>query len=298
MKFLSTLLVAAFLVPCILNGQGSSPALSQLKIPTNARSSALGEGTVSDAGQFSSWSLNPANLYEAGARSLTMTHVQWIQDIQSEFIGVRFPLAHGSAAFAVSTNSIPGIELREKPGPAIGTFTARFASLEAGYATTVFENFSAGLTAKYLYQKIYLDDAVGLGIDLGILYRTPITGLQVAAAVTNSGSLEQFRGERSDLPSFARVGATYQFGIDNFDFRLSAASASSLEGSENHVGGSLEGAYSGFLAVRFGYQTGYESRSMTAGVGIVYEFLTLDYGFVPFTYGFGGAHLLSLSFQF
>ncbi|HCA80553.1 MAG TPA: hypothetical protein DEP53_12555 [Bacteroidetes bacterium] len=298
MKSLLLLSSGLIFISCLSYAQGSSPALSQLKVPVNARAGALGEGTVSDAGQFSSWSLNPANLYAKDARSLTLTHVQWIQDIQTEFIGVRFPLAKGSAALAVSTNSIPAIEIREKPGPAIGTFTARFASLEAGFATNVMENFSAGMTVKYLYQKLYLDDAVGFGIDLGVLYQTPIPGLQFAAAVTNSGSLEQFRGERSDLPTFVRVGAAYHLGLNELHFRVSASSASSLQNSENHIGGSAEGLYKDFLAVRIGYQTGYDSHGITAGAGIVYEFLSLDYGYVPFTYGFGGAHLLSLGFQF
>src|SRR3989337_3024407 len=107
MKSLLLLSSGLIFISCLSYAQGSSPALSQLKVPVNARAGALGEGTVSDAGQFSSWSLNPANLYAKDARSLTLTHVQWIQDIQTEFIGVRFPLAKGSAALAVSTNSIP-----------------------------------------------------------------------------------------------------------------------------------------------------------------------------------------------
>lgn len=298
MKFPLALFAVFVFTSCLLHGQGSSSSLSQLKTPTSARASSLGESTVSDAGQFSSWPLNPANLYAKDARSLSLTHVQWIQDIQSEFIGVRFPLAKGSAALAVSTNSIPGIEIRETPGPAVGTFTARFAAIEAGYATSVWENFSAGVTAKYLYEKLYLDDAVGFGIDLGILYQTPIAGLQIAAAVTNTGSLEQFRGERSDLPAFARVGAAYHLGVDDFRFRFSVSSACSLQGSENHLGSSIEGLYKDFLAIRLGYQTGYDARGLTAGAGIVYEFLTLDYAYVPFTYGFGSAHLLTLGFQF
>ncbi len=298
MRFLSVLFIAASFVPILLNGQGSSPALSQLRIPISARASALGDGTVADAGQFSSWSLNPANLLSNGVRSLTLTHVQWVQDIQSEFVGLRFPLANGSAGLAVSTNAVPGIEIREKPGPALGTFTARFATIEAGYATSLIENFSAGFTAKYLYEKLYVDDAVGFGLNLGILYHTPIAGLQVAASITNSGSMEAFRGERSDLPTFARVGATFDLGAVDFRFRISAASASSLEESENHLSGSLEGLYRNFLAVRLGYQTGYDSYGTSAGLGIVYEFVALDYGYVPFTYGFGSAHLLSLGFQF
>ena len=298
MKFLSTLLSGAILVPNLLNGQGSTPALSQLKIPVSARASALGQGTVSDAGHFSSWSLNPANLLANEGRSLTLTHVQWIQDIQSEFVGVRFPLASGSAGFAVSTNAVPGIEIREKPGAAIGSFTARFASIEAGYATGAFENFSAGFTARYLCEKLYLDDAVGFGVDIGILYHAPIDGLQVGASVTNIGSMEAFRRDKSDLPTFARIGAAYDLGTGDIRFRISAASATGLEASESHLGGSLEGLYRDFLAVRFGYQSGYESHRISAGLGIKYEFVTLDYGYVPFTYGFGSAHLLSLGFQF
>jgi hypothetical protein len=298
MKFPKILLVGTLLVPYLMTAQGSSPALSQLKIPLNARASALCDGTVADAGQFSSWLLNPANLYAQNARSLTMTHVQWIQDIRSEFIGARFPLGKGSAALAISTNSVPEIEVREKPGPPIGTFTARFVAFEAGYAMRLVENISAGVTIKYLYQKLYVDDAAGLGADIGFHYQTPISGLEVAAAVTNAGSLEQFRGERSDLPSFARIGATYQIGADDLRFRISASSASSLQGSENHMGASIEGSYDGFLMVRIGYQSGYDSRGFAAGAGVVYEFLALDYGYIPFSYGFGGAHVLSLGFQF
>jgi hypothetical protein len=298
MRSSKALLVFMILAPGFLNAQGSSPALSQLKVPISARASALGEGTVSDAGQFSSWSLNPANLFSREAGSLTLTHVQWIQEVQSEFIGTQFPLIHGTVGLAIATTAVPGIEIREKPGPAIGTFNARFVSLEAGYATDLLENFAVGITAKYLYEKLYTDDAVGGGVDLGALYQSPVPGLQVAASITNMGSLQEFRGERSDLPTFARLGASYRLDINEYHFRIGAASASSLHIPENHIGLSLETLYADFLAVRLGYQTGYDSRGVSMGLGIRYEFLNFDYAFVPFTYGLGGAHLISIGFQF
>lgn len=298
MRLLKSLVIGLVLVPSLLYGQGVSTSASYLKVPVSARASALGDGTVADAGQISSWALNPANLFAGVGRSVTISHAQWIQEIQSEFVGLRIPLAKGTAGFALSTSAVPGIEVREKPGPAIGTFTARSASLQIGYATEAFSNLSVGLTAKYMYEKLYVDDAAGYGLDAGILYRMPIADLDLAASVTNLGSLTAYRSERSDLPAFARTGVTYQLEVDEFTARISASFAAGLQNSETHLAGSVEGAYKDFLAIRIGYQTGFESRGISAGFGVTYEFLTFDYGYLPFSYGFGGAHILSLGIEF
>jgi len=286
------------LLPRLLHGQGTSISSSYLKVPLSARASALGDGTVADANQLSSWALNPANLFAGSRRSVTISHAQWVQDIQSEFLGLQLPFSQGTFGLAVSTSAVPGIEVREKPGPAIGTFTARFASFQVGYATEPISNLSAGLTAKYMYEKLYIDDVAGYAFDAGVLYRTPIAGLEIAASVTNLGSLTAFRTERPELPSFARTGATYRFEIDDFAARLSVASAVGLQHSETHFSGSVEGVYRGSLAIRIGYQTGFESRGLSTGLGVAYEFLTFDYGYLPFSYGFGGAHILSLGIGF
>ncbi len=281
-----------------LFAQGSSTGSSQLKIPLDARSAALSESNVADAGQVSSWLLNPSNLYTRGSLTVALTHAQWIQDIQSEFLAAQIPMPLGTIGVAISTNSVPGIEVRDIPGPAIGTFSARFATLQVGFATNAIENLSFGLSAKYLYEKLYTDEATGFGVDVGMLYHTPISGLQAAVSMTNTGSLEQFRRERSDLPTFFRGGVTYSFYVDDFAFSASAAVANNLQYTENHLLGSLETAYNNLICVRLGYASGYDSRGLTAGLGIRYEFLRFDYAFVPFSLGLGDAHLFALGFQF
>lgn len=281
-----------------LFAQGISTSSSQLKIPVDARSAALGEANIADAGQVSSWLLNPSNLYTRGNLTVALTHAQWIQDTQSEFLAAQIPMSFGTIGLAVSTNSVPGIEVREIPGPAIGTFSARFAALQVGFATDAVQNLSLGLSAKYLYEKLYTDDATGFGIDVGLLYHTPITGLQAAFAVTNAGSLEQFRRERSDLPTILRGGATYSCSLDDFAFSASAAFTNNLQYTENHLLGSLETTYNNRVSVRVGYASGYDSRGVTAGLGLRYDFLQFNYAFVPFSLGLGDAHLFSLGFQF
>jgi hypothetical protein len=229
--------------------------------------------------------------------TIALTHAQWIQDIQSEFLAAQIPISLGTIGIAVSTNSVPGIEVRDAPGPAIGTFSARFATMQVGFATNAIQSLSLGVSAKYLYEKLYTDDATGFGIDVGMLYRTPIRGLQAAVSVTNAGSLEQFRRERSDLPTCLRGGATYSFSLDDIVFSASAAVTNDLQQAENHLLGSLETTYKNLVSVRLGYASGYESRGLTAGLGIRYEFLQFNYAFVPFSLGLGDAHLFSLGFQ-
>ncbi|MCX6142011.1 MAG: PorV/PorQ family protein [Ignavibacteriales bacterium] len=279
-------------------GQGSSTSSSQLKIPLTARSAALGESTVSDPGQFSSWSINPANLFSDSPLAIALTHSQWMQEIQTEFLAARIPIASGSLGIGVSTNSVPGIEIRDVPGPSLGTFSARFASFQIGYAQNLTDDIILGASAKYLYEKLYVDEASGFGFDAGMIYNTPIQGLKAGFAVTNIGGLQQFQNDRSDLPTFSRIGASYAFRRDDFDFSVLGAWAHNLRDPENHAQASLEASYSQKVSLRFGYQTGYESRALSAGIGIRFEFIQLDYAYVPFALGLGDSHLFSLGFQF
>lgn len=282
----------------VVLGQGSSSGSSQLKNPLNARSAALGNATVSDGGQLSSWLINPANLFARGPSAVSLTHSQWTQDIRSEFIGVQLPLKAGTLGLSVSTTTVPGIEIREKPGPAIGAFSARFVSLQAGFATTILQDFVAGVSAKYLYEKLYVDQTTGIGVDFGILYHPPVEGLQVGASVTNAGSVQQFRHQRSDLPTIGRLGGTYKFDLTDFTVGVSTAYEAGLQDSEHHVLAGIEVAYARFLTARLGYVTDYEVRGLTAGIGLRYEFLQVEYAYIPFTAGLGDGHIISLGVEF
>lgn len=278
--------------------QGSSVSSSQLKLPLTARSAALGESTVSDPGHLSSWLVNPANLFSAAPLTVALTHSQWMRDIQTEFLATRIPIASGTLGVGVSTNSVPGIEIRNVPGPSLGTFSARFASFQIGYAQNVTNDVVLGASAKYLYEKLYVDETTGFGFDAGIIYCTPVQGLKAGLAITNIGGLQQFRNDRSDLPTFSRIGASYAFQQDEFDFCFSGAWANNVQDRESHLQGSLEATYSQKVSLRFGYQTGYESRALSAGIGIRFEFVQFDYAYVPFALGLGDSHLFSLGFQF
>lgn len=293
------LLAALFLLSCSpARSQGSSVGSSHLKLPLTARTAALGESTVADPEQFSSWFINPASLQSAAPLAVTLTHSQWMQEIQTEFIGVRIPFSGGTIGLGVSTNSVPGIEIRDVPGAALGTFSARFSSFQIGYAQNVTNDVSLGASVKYLYEKLYVDEASGYGFDAGLMYSTPIQGLKTGFVITNIGGLRQFQNERSDLPTFVRAGASYHLQEDEFDFLASGVWAGNLPEHDSHLQAGFEATYDQKISLRLGYQTGYESRALSAGLGIHFDFIQLDYAYVPFSLGLGDSHLFSLGFQF
>ena len=59
-----------------------------------------------------------------------------------------------------------------------------------------------------------------------------------------------------------------------------------------------EAGYKNLIAVRLGYQSGYDSRSFTYGFGLYWRNLTFDFAYVPFQLGLGSANLFSLRYKF
>lgn len=279
-------------------GQGSSTSSSYLSLALTARTASLGEATVADPTDLASSLLNPANLSSNGPATITLSHSQWIQGIKTEFGGTSIPFPFGTVGFAILNTNVNGIEIREQPGPPLGTFNAHFAAIHLSFARNVARTVSVGAAVKYLYEKLYIDETTGYGLDLGAVYRTPLQGLTAGVAVTNFGKLRQFRSQPSQLPSTGRIGGTYDFNIGSFTVAMSAAAAKDLHRSDAHAQVGVETVFDSALAVRLGYQTGYVSRGLSVGLGFLYGFVQVDYAYVPFSLGLGDGHIFSLGFHF
>jgi hypothetical protein len=284
--------------PLELPAQGSASSASYLKFMSHARTAALGDATVADRHRFSSTTVNPASLAGRDALEIIFSHTNWIQDVQVEQLSARVATPLGSVGIGLTTASIGGIEIREIPGPAQGTFTARSATLQLGFASDLSSDVTIGGVARYLYEKIYLDETTGISLDLGGNYVTPFKGLTAGISLRNLGKLKSYRSVATDLPSEARIGARYEIRFDELRAEVHGSSAHPIKAgiSRLHVG--TEIAYQETFTVRFGYQTGYDVRGLSAGFGIAYNIAQFDYAYIPFSSGLGTAHIFSLAIQF
>lgn len=280
----------------IVYGQGSSTGSSYLLLPYHARPAALAQAVVADAGTFSSIFINPAAIGMGNATELLLSHTEWIQDVRMETLGTRLPFDFGTLGLAVTTSSVEGIHFRERPGLPEASFTARFSTLQATYAYSLFDDLWIGAGAKYIHEKIFVDEATGYALDFGLIYSTPIEGLNAGVAFTNIGEMSAFRLSNAELPTSVQAGTSYTWELEEFAFTAAANIRNVARQEEMGLHLALEGRYRRFASLRIGYQSSSDVRSLSGGIGLSYHFLNLDYAYVPFLLRLGDGHILSLRF--
>lgn len=292
------LLLAVVTVSKAQNDGAGNTGLAFLKLGITSRSIAMGEAIVANTNDASATHYNPAALFGGSKLNLQFMHNEQVLGVRTEFFGgkVRFD----KTAFGMSLNntSVDNIQVREIPGEPLGEFTAQNFSFGLSFGYKVNQNLSLGLTGKFLFEKIYVDNASGYALDLGALYVKD--KLSLGAAITNLGSMTELRNESTKLPAAVRFGGAYNIDLLGISSQLiiAADGYKVMDGGKFHANTGAELTYKEFLALRVGYQSGYENKSITAGIGIKYKAVTLDYAFVPYKYSLGSSHTITLGTNF
>jgi hypothetical protein len=89
-----------------------------------------------------------------------------------------------------------------------------------------------------------------------------------------------------DIP---KLGSNLRIGVDGYKV---------LEGGSVHANVGAEFLYKDFLAIRAGYQSGYENKNLTTGIGLKYKAFNLDYAFVPYRFSQGSSHTVTIGTNF
>lgn len=294
--FLFIILLSAYVLPQSAGNTG----LSFLKIGFGARNIAMGDIGVTAANDVTALNYNPAILAGYSSPELIFTHNEWLQDVRSEIFGGSVRFIGLPLAFGVNTTRVPDIEIRTRPGEAESKFTAQFFSGSISTGFSLIDDISIGATAKYIYEGMLSDDANGLGFDFGAYYKSAVQGVSVGAAVRNLGSMNQLRLKETKLPSDFSAGAQYKFPLNgiNSEVALGAAFQKYMDTDDTHINFGTEIYYDNLIAFRAGYQTGYEAKGFSAGLGLTWSKLFFDYGFVPFKYNLGTTHIISIKIKF
>lgn len=115
-----------------------------------------------------------------------------------------------------------------------GTFRPRELSVDLTYSRLLAENFSVGLTGRYIHSNLlgsyngdsFTDAKPGnsVAVDLGVYYTTPLKGaktnsLSLAAVISNIGAKISYSDEdnKQFLPTNLKLGAAYTTEIDLYN---------------------------------------------------------------------------------
>lgn len=282
-----------------LFAQAGSSGMTFLELGIGARSLGMGEAATASSTDIAGTYYNPASLAEATSADVSIMHKDWFEDVTTDYVGARTEFSKFSFGLNVNATSINDIQIREIPGPPVATFDAHNIAIGLTSAYRFDTSISFGLSVKYLYEKILVNEANGWGLDLGMLYKTP-WDVRLGFSASNIGSMSTLDNEASTLPLIFRLGAQYTLPSQSLSGAVTFAGdyvRFSTDGI-NHFHLGTEYAYGSVVAFRVGYQTGYESRGLTTGLGVHYGSVQVDYAFLPMKDDLGSTHTLSLDILF
>ncbi|MCH8556519.1 MAG: PorV/PorQ family protein [Balneolia bacterium] len=310
------LLLTALLLVFSQNETHGQTGLDFLNIGPNAHSLSLSEAHTAVPLGSNSVFTNPANLLLSDQSSLGLSYTLWIAETQNTQASAAIRRDNDSFAFGVLSSVIDEFEQRDSPGQSGGTFSVQYLAVSGAYARQI-GFISAGVSASYLYEQLFQQNASGYSFSFGATAELMDERLRIGTALTNAGQMSRLDIERTKVPTRWRAG------FDVNAIQLSAFSGAeipliiNLSGDvvvplEDEIDTTLDNAIESdpffsfglqaelydMIAVRGGYRTGNTVRHWSLGASISVDPIKFHYGFVPFETGFGSVHSISLQYFF
>ena len=289
------LLIIAIEAKAQNDGAGNT-GLAFLKLGVGARALAMGEAYSSLTSDGAAVFYNPARLNSGEGSNVLFMYNSSMLDMTTNYIGAKTKYKKLGLGIGIFKNSINDIEVRNIPGEVLDKFNAQNMSLGISISYEVYKNLSIGVTSKMIYEKIYVDEASGVGFDVGANYAKD--NFSFSAVVSNFGYMNELRYTASKLPTAVRFGGAYITGKKDFSYAIAVEGYKIIDGGVFHINGGGEIGYKDLLFFRAGYQTGFDNKGFTTGLGLKYKAFNLDYAFIPYSEAFGTSNTISLGFNF
>ena len=309
------LLALAALAPLSLLALGAGTGSADFtKIGVGARPAGMGEAFSAAADDVNADFWNPAGLALVQKGEISFMHMIHIADISYDTVSLALPASRLdgwglSAAYLWqppfdSTKNSFGVA-QSAPGTASDlAVAASYAHNFGNFRTTDFKisNISGGLTLRYINRQIQEFQANSFGVDIGGIMEI-LEGLRIAAVVQNMGSTSTFIAVAVPATPDAKLGAAWNFKINEANHLLLAydishpIDLSNTDYNRWYQSLGLEYSLLESLALRGGYQFGVDVGGLSAGAGFRFSGFALDYAFVPYS-ALGNTHRFSVNYAF
>ncbi|MFZ4592308.1 MAG: PorV/PorQ family protein, partial [Ignavibacteria bacterium] len=180
------------------NDGAGNTGLSFLKLGIGARSIAMGEAYSSLADDGTAFIYNPARMNASENGNVTAMFNKTMLDMTTNYVGAKFRIKKLGIGLGLLKTTVSDIEVRNTPGAPIDKFNADNFSGGISLSYEVYQNLSVGVTGKLIYEKLYIDESSGFGMDFGANYI--YKNLSVAAVINNVGSMNPLRVEKTPMP--------------------------------------------------------------------------------------------------
>ena len=279
MKKAFLVLFSLFLVSMVAfsaTGPGTTGA-AFLKLPVSARAGGMGDALVAAplGGEAIFWNVGSLGFQEG--LNFSAMHQIWFADINTQYIGLSYNLEDigtlglGVVNLGMDDMDETTIDLPDGTGE---TFTAGNMSIALAFGKKVADAVSIGAGLKYISEKIDDETANAWTADLGVRALFLDDALSVGFSAQNVfGKIGYY--EKDALPLIIRAGFAYSviksfMALGELDYHLDS-------GIKYSVGG--EYTVADIIKVRFGYKGNDDLAGLTAGIGVQYQMVNVDFSY-------------------
>jgi hypothetical protein len=288
-----------------------------LKIPVGARAAAMGGAFMGAAGDASALFWNPAGIVQVRGGEVFAAHTPWWASTRLSHAALAYGV-DGVGSFGVSLSMLTmdamDVTTELNPEGTGETFDAQDVMIGLSFARRLTEDFSVGVTAKFVSQRIWNESATGIAFDVGTQYRIGFRDLTLAMSMANFGPDMRYDGrdlavkfnpasintqnrlipaqlsaEDYPLPLVFQVGVSMTaIEVDGLSLLLAVDAVHPNDNKERiNAGGELAILERFFL--RGGYRIGYDTERATMGAGVA---LPVGASVIRFDYAYATYDLL------
>lgn len=286
---------------------GMIPAHSQttsaafLRMTIGSRAQAMGDAFTGLAENATGMYYNPAGMGFGQNRELMIFHAQWLEDISVENLTFMYPVtsrfSFGAGFSYLHFPQLTRFEL-DPSGGAVenGKFSVYDVVATAGMGYRLTESFSVGANIKFFQEQLESVTASSYAADFGLLWKLPVSDLNIGIAVQNVGPEITYTQAKEQLPRTYRVGLAYQMPNNDATFALDMVKTGN---DEWRIFPGIEIGFMNSFYLRGGYQLAQnETGNVSGGFGIkVHEKYEVNYVYAPFG-DLGATHRAELIFSF
>lgn len=312
MKKIITFII--FSLPAVLFAQNANLGTSGaqfLQIPLGARASAMGGAIIGLTNDASSVFWNPAGISNVKSIDAHFSYANWFNLFDLNAAAVAFNAGDGgvfAAQMILFSTGKMEITTVEEPNGTGRFFDAQDIALGLSYSRLLTDRFAVGVSAKYIYQRIWNEVADGLAFDIGTQYKLDFQNLTIAMSMQNFGGDLQFDGPDLDITTIQNenypgsrltpgklktetypLPLNFQVGIGfdiyQTDFVKVRGDIDAVHPNDNKERLQFGTEFSFFdrLSLRGGYRYNYDDEDFTFGAGVNIPFsgslVNFDYAY-------------------
>jgi len=291
------LIMAVCLIGAEINENAGEYGFKFLQIPVNPVSIALGSRGSGSQQNPAVFINQPALAAVHAHRNLSVSHSIWLEE--TGYSNVMYSYSDRRKHFGAFLRNLDygEVENRDDSGTLIGEYSPVDMNMMINFAMRMTPSTYLGMNAGVVYQKLNTASAYGLSTDLGFTYLPPLMDSQLSFSLRNLGVSSKMNIERIDFPVSAEVELSKSFAFDTNSIMVGACMIKAIdEDIKSSLYGELE--LSDMLYLRSGYKLNYDAEDFSAGLGIRYRNVAIDYGWASFTEQLNDVHSFGITYNF